>query len=53
VRRLAILSLKNGSPSRDTLTLLEHLADEDTEEGPLRAAASSVHQALRRKAAAR
>jgi hypothetical protein len=53
VRRLAILSLKNGSPSRDTLTLLEHLADEDTEERPLRAAASSVHQALRRKAAAR
>jgi hypothetical protein len=53
VRRLAILSLKNGSPSRDTLTLLEHLAEEDAEEKDLRAAASSVHQALKRKSLTR
>ena len=52
VRRLAVLSLKNGSPARDTLTLLEHLAD-DAEEKELRAAAASVHRALKRKAAAR
>ncbi len=53
VRRLAIVSLKNGSPGRDTLTLLEHLAEEDAEEPELRAAAASVHRALKRKAATR
>jgi HEAT repeat protein len=53
VRRLAILSLKNGSPGRDTLTLLEHLAQEEAEEKELRAAAASVHQTLKRKAADR
>jgi HEAT repeat protein len=52
VRRLAVLCLKNGSPQADTLTLLSHLAEEgDGKE--LRAAAASVHQALRRKLAAR
>jgi HEAT repeat protein len=53
VRRLAIVSLKNGSPSRDTLTLLEHLAEEEAEERELRAAATSAHRALKRKAASR
>jgi HEAT repeat protein len=53
VRRLAVLSLKNGSPMRDTLTLLEHLAHEESEEKELRAAAASVHRTLKRKAAAR
>ncbi len=48
VRRLAILSLKNGSPARDTLTLLAHLA-EGEEEKELRAAAASVHRALKLK----
>ncbi len=52
VRRLAVLSLKNGSPSRDTLTLLEHLGAE-ADEPERRAAASSVHRALKRRAAAR
>ncbi len=52
VRRLAVLALKNGTPTRDTLTLLAHLAEE-AEERELRAAAASVHHALRRKAAAR
>jgi HEAT repeat protein len=52
VRRLAVLCLKNGSPQADTLTLLSHLAEEgDGKE--LRAAAASVHQAVRRKLAAR
>ena len=52
VRRLAVLSLKNGSPARDTLVFLEHLADV-SEEKEMRSAASSVHQALKRKASAR
>ena len=52
VRRLAVFALKNGSPSADTLTLLEHLGAE-ADEGELRSAAASVHRALKRKAAAR
>jgi HEAT repeat protein len=48
VRRIAILSLKNGSPASDTLTLLAHLA-EGEEEKALRSAAASVHQTLKRK----
>jgi HEAT repeat protein len=52
VRRLAVLSLKNGSPARDTMVFLEHLAD-DEDDGDLRKAASSVLQTLKRKAAAR
>jgi HEAT repeats len=52
VRRLAVLCLKNGSPARDTLVFLEHLADV-SEEKEMRSAASSVHQALKRKASAR
>lgn len=52
VRRLAILSLKNGSPQADTITLLAHLGRE-AEEKELRSAAASVHQVLRKKAAAR
>jgi HEAT repeat protein len=52
VRRLAVLSLKNGSPQADTLTLLAHLAADD-EDRSLGAAADGVHQALKRKATAR
>ena len=52
VRRLAILALKNGSPARDTLVLLEHLA-EGEEEKELRGAAANVHRALKRRAADR
>ena len=52
VRRLAVLCLKNGSPNRDTLTLLAHFAEEG-EEKELRAAAAGVLRALKRKAAAR
>jgi HEAT repeat protein len=52
VRRLAVLSLKNGSANRDTLTLLAHLAEE-AEESDLRAAAASVHRTLKRKAGPR
>ena len=52
VRRLAVLALKNGSPARETLTLLAHLAQE-AEEKELRATASAVHAALKRKASTR
>jgi HEAT repeat protein len=48
VRRLAILCLKNGSPAQDTITLLDHFANE-AEEQDIRAAASSVADVLRRK----
>jgi HEAT repeat protein len=53
VRRLAVLALKNGSPSRDTVTLLEHIAAEEDEERDLRAAARATLAALKKKAAAR
>ncbi|MDQ3889456.1 MAG: HEAT repeat domain-containing protein [Actinomycetota bacterium] len=52
VRRLAVFCLKNGSPNRETLTLLAHLVHE-AEEKDLRATASSVHRVLRRKAGPR
>ena len=52
VRRLAVLSLRNGSPQADTITLLAHLAEE-TDERELRATAAAVHRALKRKAATR
>ena len=53
VRRLAILSLKNGSPGRDTITLLDHLAEADEEDKEVRAAARSVHAMLKKKTTAR
>lgn len=53
VRRLAILTLKNGSPQRETIVLLEGLA-EDGEGGPdLSRAAASVAQALKKRAVAK
>ena len=52
VRRLAVLSLKNGSPQQDTITLLAHLAEE-TDDRDLKASATAVHAALKKKAAAR
>jgi HEAT repeat protein len=52
VRRLAVLCLRNGSPTRDTLTLLQHLGEE-AEDRELRDAAASVHRTLKRKAAPR
>jgi HEAT repeat protein len=52
VRRLAVLSLRNGSPQADTITLLAHLAEE-ADDKDLRAAAAAVHQGLKKKAAKR
>jgi hypothetical protein len=52
VRRLAVLSLRNGSATADTITLLGHLAEE-ADEKDLRAAATSVRQSLKKKSTAR
>ena len=50
VRRLAILCLKNGSPQRDTIVLLEGLGENDELDGELRQAATRVAALLRKKA---
>jgi len=50
VRRLAVLSLKNGSPQRETIVLLEGLAADDKADAELRRTAGGVAQALRRRA---
>jgi HEAT repeat protein len=50
VRRLAIICLKNGSPNRDTLQLLEGIAQDDEADAELQKTARVVHAALRRKA---
>jgi HEAT repeat protein len=51
VRRLAIVCLRNGSPQRDTIVLLNGLAEDDEQDEELRAAAKKVAGLLRRKAA--
>jgi HEAT repeat protein len=53
VRRLAVFCLKNGSPNRDTVTLLEHVADNDDEDRELRAASARIAAFLKKKAATR
>jgi HEAT repeat protein len=53
VRRLAVICLKNGSPQRDTLQLLEGIAESDDEEPELRKTARVVGSALRKKAVTR
>jgi HEAT repeat protein len=53
VRRLAILALKNGSPQRDTIVLLEGLAGDDESDAQLRKAAAGVAQELKKKQAKR
>ena len=42
VRRLAIVCLKNGSPHRDTIALLEGLSDDDRQDRELRDAARKI-----------
>jgi len=49
VRRLAVLCLKNGSPQRDTIVLLEGIAQDDEAEAQLRKAAANVAQQLKRR----
>ena len=53
VRRLSVLALKNGSPQRDTIVLLEGLAGDDEVEPELRQAAGKVAQVLKRRSQAR
>jgi hypothetical protein len=49
VRRLAAVCLSHGSPERQTIVLLEHLADDDEQPGELRAIAQKVAQTLKKK----
>jgi HEAT repeat protein len=51
VRRLAVLCLKNGSPERNTIVLLEGLSDDDRVDTELRRAAGGVAQQLKRRQA--
>jgi HEAT repeat protein len=51
VRRLAVASLKNGSPRPDTIQILASLGDDDEQPRELREAAAKVAQLLRRKTA--
>jgi HEAT repeat protein len=50
VRRLAILCLRNGSPQRETIVILNGLAEDDEQEPELRKAARTVAAELRKRA---
>ncbi|MEO5575988.1 MAG: HEAT repeat domain-containing protein [Gaiellaceae bacterium] len=52
VRRLAIVCLKNGSPQRETILILNGLADDDEHDGELRKIAKAVATALTKKSRA-
>jgi hypothetical protein len=49
VRRLAIVCLKNGSAQRETILILDGLADDDEQEAELRKTARAVATALTKK----
>jgi uncharacterized protein (UPF0147 family) len=49
VRRLAILCLKNGSPNRDTIVILEGIAGDDEQPRELREAAKRIAALLTKK----
>jgi hypothetical protein len=49
VRRLAILCLKNGSPQRDTIVLLEGLGGDDEQDATLRQSATKVAALLKKR----
>jgi HEAT repeat protein len=53
VRRLATVCLGQGSPQRETIVLLEGIADDDEENRQLREAAKAVAAALKKRAAAK
>jgi HEAT repeats len=53
VRRLAIICLKNGTPQRDTIQLLEGIAESEDADAELRKTARVVQSALKRKAIGR
>jgi hypothetical protein len=51
VRRLAVLALRNGSPLRETIVLLQGLGEDDEADAQLRQAAARGAQLLKRRAA--
>jgi HEAT repeat protein len=53
VRRLAVLSLRNGSPQRDTVVLLQGIAEEDGLARDLRDTAAKVAAGLEKRAKTR
>jgi hypothetical protein len=53
VRRLAVVCLRNGSPQRDTIVLLNGLADDDEAGRELREVASKVAAQLKKRAGPR
>jgi len=53
VRRLAAVCLRNGSPQRDTIILLQGLAEDERCARELREVAAKVATALRKKASSR
>jgi DNA-binding PucR family transcriptional regulator len=50
VRRLAIVCLKNGSPARETITLLDGIAEDDEQDADVRKTAKAVALALVKRA---
>jgi len=50
VRRLAVICLRNGSPQRDTVVLLQGIAEEDGLERDLRETAAKVAAGLEKRA---
>jgi hypothetical protein len=53
VRRLAVVCLRNGSPTRDTIVLLTGLAEDDEADRDVRDVAGKVAAALKKKAGPR
>ena len=53
VRRLAIVCFKNGTPQRDTIQILDGIADDDDEDAELRKAARTVSAQLLKKSRAK
>ena len=53
VRRLAVLCLKNGSPNRDTIVMLEGIADDDEQPRELREASKRAAALLTKKGRSR
>jgi HEAT repeat protein len=53
VRRLAILALRNGSPQRDTIVLLQGIADEDGLDTLVKQTAAKVAAGLEKRSKTR
>lgn len=53
VRRLVVVCLRNGTPQRDTIQILDGIADDDDEDAELRKTARSVSTLLLKKSRAK